>query len=184
MSQCLLKLRLEQFKNLIFQSKEEEEIVNLLMNEDGSNIEFFMRNIDLKNYEERVQNFILEAFRDLSQRYRSDKKYKAFESFYLIGCSVIKEKTLHSFGLERVVYLVLENCSNVTEEELQVLTSLQCLTYLRLQKISTLTCIASKKSLTYAFSEPLKFNVLTTLVINSCPNLVYIDIKCMGLRNV
>lgn len=60
------------------------------MNEDGSNIEFLMRNFDMKVYEDRLQLFILDSVKDLSMKYQVDKKNKAFESFYLIGCHVIK----------------------------------------------------------------------------------------------
>lgn len=49
-----------------------------------------MRNIDMRLYKPETQRYLLDIYRELSVKYLVDKKYRAFESLYIIGCSVIE----------------------------------------------------------------------------------------------
>ena len=97
-SQCLLKLKDEHSKNLVFHTRDEKQIVDLLLKEQGNNIEYYMRNLEMGSYSHSTQKLLVDIIKQLSVRYQADKRYKPFESFYLIGCSIIQENTFTDFG--------------------------------------------------------------------------------------
>lgn len=44
----------------------------------------------MRLYKPEVQKCLVDVYKKISIKYLVDKKYRALESFYLIGCSIIE----------------------------------------------------------------------------------------------